>query len=307
LVYNQALTYKISPDSDLQPPDVVTLPFATQTSRGAFAALLRDSNDTAFTNIDSVSNVTQQGVAESTSMAPVGTTPSSVTESTAAASVTDGATEAATTLSPGNTASECTNETSALNADTLIQMEYSNIGAAIKTDATNDFLGFCNLLELLCLIDANNYSSNLTSACTAAGGQVTSRSVSFACSGTPNAIPIPEGLEVSVSNWPICIGSSCDPNALPAEIEEQIDTTVNEMVNQIEAGLGGDVMCESLGGNETGTTAVPPSTTPAPVSDTTLAPITPPTTEPPTSLGCSLRAFGTVMLGLAVALVIGAS
>jgi hypothetical protein len=204
LVYNQALTYKIIPGYGLQPPDVVTLPFATQTSRDAFAALLRDSNDTAFTNIDSVSNVTQQGVADSTSMAPVGTTPSSVTESTAAASVTDGATtEAATTLSPGNTASECTTETSALNADTLIQMEYSNIGAAIERDATNDFFGFCNLLELLCEIDANNYSSNLTLACTAAGGQVTTRSLSFACSGTLNTIPIPEGLEVMVSNWPI--------------------------------------------------------------------------------------------------------
>ena len=59
LVYNQAITYSIASGSSLQPADVVTQPFASQTSRDAFATLLRESGDTAFANIDSVSGVSQ--------------------------------------------------------------------------------------------------------------------------------------------------------------------------------------------------------------------------------------------------------
>ncbi len=295
LVYNQVITYQISPDSNLEPADVVTQPFATQTSQDAFATLLQESGDPDFSNINTVSSVTIQEVAESTSQVvdttlpsvtestaasmtdgateaattlPVAdTTPPAVTESTAA-SVTDGVTEAATTRSASDgvteaattlSASECTTETSALNADTLIQTEYSNIGSAIETDATDDFLGFCNLVELSCEIDANNYSSNLTSACTAAGGQVTTKALSFACSGTLGEITVPEGLKISVSNWPLCIGASCDPNALPQEIEAQFAATANEIVNQIESGLGGGVTCDLLGGGDTATTLAAPT------------------------------------------------
>ena len=59
LVYNQAMTYKIIPGSGLEPADVVSQPFAAQTSRDAFANLLNNSGDAAFASIDSVSGVTQ--------------------------------------------------------------------------------------------------------------------------------------------------------------------------------------------------------------------------------------------------------
>jgi hypothetical protein len=40
-IYNQFMTCKIIPGSSLEPADVVTQPFATQTSRDAFANLLQ--------------------------------------------------------------------------------------------------------------------------------------------------------------------------------------------------------------------------------------------------------------------------
>jgi hypothetical protein len=60
LIYNEAMTYKIIPGSSLEPADVVTQPFATQTSRDAFANLLQRSGDAAFASIDTVSHVTQE-------------------------------------------------------------------------------------------------------------------------------------------------------------------------------------------------------------------------------------------------------
>jgi hypothetical protein len=59
VVYNQAITYAIIPGSTLKSADVVTQPFATQTSRDAFANMLQRSGDAAFASINSVSSVTQ--------------------------------------------------------------------------------------------------------------------------------------------------------------------------------------------------------------------------------------------------------
>jgi len=59
VVYNQAIAYSIAEGSGLQPADVVTQPFATQSTRDAFASMLKDSGDAAFANIQSVSGVSQ--------------------------------------------------------------------------------------------------------------------------------------------------------------------------------------------------------------------------------------------------------
>lgn len=75
LVYDQEITYKTTPDSGLQPADVVTQPFASQTSRDAFAAFLLQLGDLEFITIDSVLSVTQETVpATTTTTSPENTT-----------------------------------------------------------------------------------------------------------------------------------------------------------------------------------------------------------------------------------------
>jgi len=59
VVYNQAIAYTIAEGSGLQPADVVTQPFATQSVRDAFASILKDTGDAAFANIQGVSSVSQ--------------------------------------------------------------------------------------------------------------------------------------------------------------------------------------------------------------------------------------------------------
>jgi hypothetical protein len=165
----------------------------------------------------------------------------------------------------------CVSQFTTLNADSTIVAEYANIGSAIEANVTDNFLGFCNLLELSCAINVDDYSADFNAACEAAGGQVTTKSLSFSCTGDLETIQLPDGFAIDVENWPICIGAACDPNALPQEIEQAIDATVNEVISQIEAGLNDAVMCETLsGGGDTGSTE--PITTDAPGGgDTTVA------------------------------------
>jgi hypothetical protein len=165
----------------------------------------------------------------------------------------------------------CVSQFSMLNADSTIVAEYANIGSAIQANVTDNFLGFCNILELSCAINGDDYSADFNAACEAAGGQVTTKSLSFSCTGDLGTIQFPDGFAIAVENWPICIGAACDPNALPQEIEQAIDATVNEVINQIEASLNDAVMCETLGGGgDTGSTE--PITTDAPGEvDTTMA------------------------------------
>lgn len=77
----------------------------------------------------------------------------------------------------------CASQTSMLTADATIQAEYVAIASAIETDATNNFLSFCSLLDFSCDIDVDDYATSFNTACASAGGQVTSKSLSFECTG----------------------------------------------------------------------------------------------------------------------------
>jgi hypothetical protein len=165
----------------------------------------------------------------------------------------------------------CVSQFTTLNADSTIVAEYANIGSAIEANVTDNFLGFCNLLELSCAINGDDYSADFNAACEAAGGQVTTKSLSLSCTGSLGTIQVPDGFAIDVENWPVCVGAACDPKALPQEIEQAIDASVNDVISQIEAGLNDAVMCETLsGGGDTGSTE--PITTDAPGGvDTTVA------------------------------------
>lgn len=63
IVFNQAITYAITPNSSLSTAEVVTQPFAAQQSRDAFAQLLQNSGDAAFANIEGVSGLSQSNPA----------------------------------------------------------------------------------------------------------------------------------------------------------------------------------------------------------------------------------------------------
>lgn len=183
----------------------------------------------------------------------------------------------------------CVTQTSELLADPTLQSEFINILTAIEADLTNNPLSFCNLFALSCDINFSDYSESVNTLCETAGGQVVTESVIYECSGMSYTRTIlgicifmlispgtsclflycigdlesspPEGLEISLTNWPICAGISCDPLELPQEIIQEANAFLNTLIDEIEAGFDGDVTCFEAG--ETRPPQAPPMQSPS--------------------------------------------
>jgi len=166
----------------------------------------------------------------------------------------------------------CVEETTALAANADLQAAVAAIAAAIEADVSNDLLGFCNLLQLSCDLDATDYSADYMDACSTAGGQTTTKSKSATCTGSFGAVPVPEGLTFSVTDWPLCVGVACDPMALPADVEQKIDDTVNELLANVTAATDGAIMCEVTSGPDPTSDMAMSSTSPAPADASSASP-----------------------------------
>lgn len=49
-----------------------------------------------------------------------------------------------------------------------------------------------------------------------------------------------------IRNYPLCVAVSCDAAALPAQIEEAIDSSVDIGEDDVEAYFGGSVDCQAV-------------------------------------------------------------
>lgn len=215
LVYNQAITYAIVPGSDITTADVVTQPFASQTSRDSFASLLRESGDVAFANIQSVSGLTQSSADTSTGTSDPTTLPNPTT--TMAPPIT---TTKPSITTPGSTTTldakqQCEADTDALFQNPQFASAYEAWWAEFDADRP-----FCTGV---CIYDSKEYSSHdaFLSACEQAGGDSFLFSDSFYCSGSDSLYEYT--LDFRVVDHPQCIAKSCDANEYVAMLSSAID------------------------------------------------------------------------------------
>jgi exo-beta-1,3-glucanase (GH17 family) len=185
------------------------------------------------------------------------TTPTPTAEvtnpSTKAPTVTPQATSTSPTMAPtselpessfqGFNSAACVTETEALVANQAVQGAYSDLQTALEGDLKETPLAFCNLLDAECIINVGPYSSNLKTSCEAQSGQLVGKNLSATCNGELSGFPIPDNFSILVFETPLCTGASCDPNALPSELEAQFKAVVEDVVDEISAALGDGLEC----------------------------------------------------------------
>jgi hypothetical protein len=139
----------------------------------------------------------------------------------------------------------CIAESLALVSNETVAGLYANLRTAIEADVKADFMQFCSVLSRSCTVNVTDYSGELTSACTEAGGQVASKQVTLDCEGNLMNVPIPGGIDVHIKAIPACVGASCDPDNLPPEIIAVFDAGVDEVATEIEAAVAesADITC----------------------------------------------------------------
>lgn len=173
--------------------------------------------------------------------------------------------------------SACLSETATVTYDPAFGAAVQDMITAVREDGEVNIYQFCNVLAASCAVQADDYYADVVTACQNAGGIIVKEDRAFACSGMVGTIPIPEGLIMAIENYPLCVGVSCDPDALPAQIEEAIDDSVDIGSDDVEASLGGNVECQAVAQ----ATEAPDPTTPSPPTPTTSEPDTePPATTP---------------------------
>ena len=140
-------------------------------------------------------------------------------------------------------------------AESLVLFQNSEISAgvtAFQTEATSslqDFVKNCNLFERSCGKDLSTLSSaqDLMATCKSLGGQIVERDVRLKCVGSVNNVPVP-GFSVKADNFPACLGASCDPNNLPAEVTAVFTTVSDTASQEIQNALGSSISCQASGG-----------------------------------------------------------
>lgn len=139
---------------------------------------------------------------------------------------------------------DCVAESAALNANADITAANSAFQSE-ATDALQDFTSFCSIIRRSCVKDLSEINSTpqLREACTSNNGQVVTRDVRLDCTGSISGIPILGGFSVGATQFPACVGASCDPDSLPDSVETVISTVTEEARSQIESALGDDAEC----------------------------------------------------------------
>jgi hypothetical protein len=170
---------------------------------------------------------------------------------------------------------DCVTETKALlDTNQAVKAAYAELQTVLEADLKKDPTAYCNILGGKCDINIGAHSANLTSTCVAEGGQLVEKDLVATCSGKVQNIPIPDGFTVNVFKAPLCAGASCDPDDLPSEIENQIPDIVDDVVKEIEAAVGGTLMCDVEVVGEGNSTSLPTSGVQAAAALTTAAGVT---------------------------------
>jgi hypothetical protein len=72
------------------------------------------------------------------------------------------------------------------------------------------------------------------------------------CNGDVMGFPVND-FKVFVYSAPLCSSASCDPKALPSQLETELKTVLQDVVEEVNTALGGSLQCE-VSINAVGTT-----------------------------------------------------
>jgi hypothetical protein len=137
----------------------------------------------------------------------------------------------------------CVNETASLAANQAVMDAYQAMAQALLDDLYDNVLQFCNVFSQNCTLDVGEYTSSLKTTCEAQGGQLVERNVDGTCNGDVAGIPLTD-FEIAVDGAPLCAGISCDPSAIPAEIEGGLETVAQDIVVGVNIALDGNLECD---------------------------------------------------------------
>lgn len=140
----------------------------------------------------------------------------------------------------------CIAESISLVSSQAVAGPYASLREDIENDVKADFMQFCSVFSRSCTVNVADYSADLITACTEAGGQVASKQVTLDCAGKLMGVPIPGGIDIHINTIPACVGASCDPENLPPEIIAVFDLAVDEVATEVEAAVAesADITCD---------------------------------------------------------------
>jgi hypothetical protein len=113
-----------------------------------------------------------------------------------------------------------------------------------------DFVSTCNVLSHKCYKNLTTLSSagELSSVCVTHGGQVAYQDVRLKCEGKVEGVQIPGGFSIVADDFPICVGSSCNPENLPDDVTSVYSTVSDQAKKEITISLGDDIQCQDSAG-----------------------------------------------------------
>jgi hypothetical protein len=149
----------------------------------------------------------------------------------------------------------CVTETNALLDSTpAVEAAYADMQTALENDLKANPTSFCDILNRECSINVGAYSADLKTTCEAEDGQLVEKDLVATCNGNVGGVPLNDFL-INVFKAPLCAGASCDPDDLPDEIENDIESILTDVVKEIEAVVGGNLKCTVQIVDEGATTA----------------------------------------------------
>jgi hypothetical protein len=137
----------------------------------------------------------------------------------------------------------CVAETGALNTNSELSAATTTLLTTTKESILADFTNFCKLIGRECAIDISDYSTEFRDLCVANQGQFYEQTYALACT-TDTVSPFEIPGTVKLQNLPACLGASCDPDILPAAIEDVQQQLVTEINTDVDSALGDSVACE---------------------------------------------------------------
>jgi hypothetical protein len=140
----------------------------------------------------------------------------------------------------------CVSETNALMDDNqAIGDAYDAMETALKVAITGGPMDFCDIGRAECSINVGSYSSSLKTTCDAENGQIVESNVNATCSGDVLTNVTQSEFAITVEAAPLCAGKSCDPTAIPTEIEDQFTTIFETILAEINTAFDGTLECIS--------------------------------------------------------------
>mmetsp|Transcript_314 Transcript_314/g.514 ORF Transcript_314/g.514 Transcript_314/m.514 type:complete len:201 (-) Transcript_314:121-723(-) len=139
----------------------------------------------------------------------------------------------------------CNEETAVINQNPDVLQAVVALQADVEDIlSAESFRDYCKVLSRKCKADLADYSSDLKTKCTAAGGQFVELDQKLGCSGEiVGSLEIPGTVEIL--NIPGCIGPSCDTKNLTSDIVDTLSSLIKDAETAIEKALGDRIECEA--------------------------------------------------------------